>query len=147
MGYLNFKNNETAINDTNLNNMQQGLMELVFPVGSTYVTQSNTNPNTILNFGTWERVKGKVLIGLDENDTDFNTVGKTGGEKEHTLTLSESPVNQISTTITDGTHVDGFLMRGGYNNDGQNYNIGGSGQAHNNMPPYEVVGYMWIRRS
>ena len=147
MGYLNFKNNETAINDTNLNAMQQGLMELVFPVGSTYVTQSNTNPNTILNFGTWERVKGKVLIGLDENDTDFNTVGKTGGEKEHTLTLSESPVNQISTTITDGTHVDGFLMRGGYNNDGQNYNIGGSGQAHNNMPPYEVVGYMWIRRS
>lgn len=127
--------------------MQQGLMELVFPVGSTYITQSNTNPNTILNFGTWERLKGKVCLGLDEEDTDMNAIGKTGGEKDHTLTSTELPVNQVSTTITSSSQIDGYLMRGSYNNDAQNYNIGGSGQAHNNMPPYEIVGYVWIRRS
>ena len=71
--------------------MQQGLMELVFPIGSTYITQSNTNPNTILNFGTWERLKGKVCVGLDEDDTSFNTIGKTGGEKTHELTEAELP--------------------------------------------------------
>ena len=150
MGYTIFKNlpdTDTPLSAEILNAMQKGLMELVFPIGSTYITQVDTNPSEILEFGTWERLRGKVCLGLDEDDTDFNEIGKIGGEKEHTLTLSELPVNQISTTITDGTHVDGFLMRGGYNNDGQNYNIGGSGQAHNNMPPYEVVGYMWIRRA
>lgn len=23
----------------------------------------------------------------------------------------------------------------------------GSGNAHNNMPPYQIVGYMWLRRA
>ena len=82
MGYTNFKNNEApALSDTTLNNMQKGLLELVFPIGSTYVTQTNTNPSTILGFGTWERLKGKVVVGLDENDADFNQINKTGGSK------------------------------------------------------------------
>ena len=91
MSYFNFENGVSAANDTNLNAMQKGLMELVFPVGSTYITQSNTNPSTILNFGTWERLKGKVCLGLDEDDTNMNAIGKTGGEKTHTLSTSEIP--------------------------------------------------------
>ena len=55
------------------------LLSLVFPIGSTYVTQTNTNPSTILGFGTWERLKGKVCLGLDEDDADFNQINKTGG--------------------------------------------------------------------
>ena len=77
MGYTNFVNgNKPNLSAPNLNNMQIELMKLVFPIGSTYITQEETNPSTILNFGTWERVKGKVLVGLDEDDTDFNTIGK-----------------------------------------------------------------------
>ena len=74
------------------------LLSLIFPIGSTYVTQTNTNPSTILGFGTWERLKGKVCLGLDEDDNDLKTIGNTGGEKTHTLTLNEIPVNQITTT-------------------------------------------------
>ena len=37
-------------------------------------------------------------------------------------------------------------MRGGYTKTA-NCNMGGNNQKHNNMPPYEVVGYMWIRKS
>ena len=62
MGYTTFKNGEQpALSDTVLNNMQIELMKLVFPIGSTYITQDNTNPSEILKFGTWERLKGKVL--------------------------------------------------------------------------------------
>lgn len=123
------------------------LLQLVFPIGSTYVTQTDVNPSTILGFGIWERVKGKVLIGLDENDTDFNEIEKTGGEKTHALTVAELPTNQISTTKdASGGATDGYIMSGSYNVTG-NYNFGGSGQSHNNMPPYQVVGYMWIRKS
>ena len=36
-------------------------------------------------------LRGKVTVGKDSTDTDFNTLGKTGGEKTHTLTVSEMP--------------------------------------------------------
>lgn len=71
--------------------IKKEILQLSFPVGQPYVTQTNTNPSTILGFGTWERVKGRVLIGLDENDTNFNTIGKIGGEKTHKLTVNEMP--------------------------------------------------------
>lgn len=149
MGYFNFENNVTPANDTNLNAMQQGLMELVFPVGSTYITQSNTNPNTILKFGTWERLKGKVCVGLDENDTDFNTIGKEGGEKEHTLTVNEIPNHDHNLAI-DGGSGAGQMDRVALNGYGESRWYShvrgtGGGQAHNNLQPYRVVGYMWIR--
>lgn len=148
MGYFNFENNVTPANDTNLNAMQQGLMELVFPVGSTYITQSDTNPRTILNFGTWERLKGKVCLGLDEQDNDLKTIGNTGGEKKHTLTIAEIP--EHSHDIKNGTNgLDGGSDWAVSNSGSSNWKTGnaGGGQAHNNMQPYEVVGYMWIRRS
>lgn len=141
---------DTPLSAEILNAMQQGLMELVFPIGSTYITQSNTNPNTILNFGTWERLKGKICLGLDEDDTNMNTIGKTGGEKEHTLTVNEipshthplTPKNNSATGLyevkaTNATGENGSALTG----------AAGGGQPHNNLQPYEVVGYMWIRRS
>lgn len=152
MGYTNFQNGITPINDDNLNAMQKGLMELVFPVGSTYITQSNTNPNTILNFGTWERLKGKVCLGLDEDDTNMNTIGKTGGEKEHTLTVNEMPSH--THTLNNATLLNRNISgtggaQGSTTVQGATVtaNNSGGGQAHNNLQPYEVVGYMWIRRS
>lgn len=114
-------------------------MELVFPIGSIYITQSDTNPKDILKFGTWERLKGRVCIGVDENDNDFKTIGNTGGEKVHTLTDAELPKhtfleakdpNSQGLVASPGTAV-GSVNTGGL--------------AHNNMPPYRVVGYMWTR--
>lgn len=135
--------------------MQQGLMELVFPVGSTYITQSDTNPSTILNFGTWERLKGKVCVGLDEDDEDLDTIGNTGGEKTHTLTEDEMPshyhnlLNYINgyAPPTQGGEYKAVLSGTPVSDNFQAVKNAGGGQAHNNMQPYEVVGYMWIRRS
>lgn len=36
-------------------------------------------------------MRGRVPVGVNSNDTDFNAVGKTFGEKSHTLTISEMP--------------------------------------------------------
>lgn len=131
--------------------IKEFILDISHPIGSTYVTQTNTNPSTILGFGTWERFKALVALGLDENDTDFNTIGKTGGEKEHTLTISEMPSHRHSmwarnynVQSTTGGNVAGNANEemGQYDN-----TYAGGGQAHNNVQPYEVVGYMWIRRS
>lgn len=158
MGYTNFENlpsQNTPFSSTVLKQMQVGLMEMVFPIGSTYITQNNTNPSAILEFGTWERVKGKVLVGLDENDQAFNTIGKIGGEKTHTLTVQEMPshdhpIEHVATssegrnyrlyerTITDAATGDTYRAT-------IDTNLNGGSQPHNILQPYQVIGYMWIR--
>lgn len=153
MGYTNFVNgNAPYISAQNLNNMQIELMKLVFPIGSTYITQTNTNPSTILNFGTWERVKGKVLVGLDEDDEAFNTIGKTGGEKTHTLTVDEMPshnhsVESYKKAGNQTLHSNTSSGSHSYPNEIGDITIGytGGSQPHNNLQPYKVTGYMWVR--
>lgn len=131
-------------------------LQTAFPIGSRYVTQDNTNPSEILGFGTWERLKGKVCLGLDEDDTDFNTIGKTGGEKTHTLTINEMPNHNHN--ITTWNNYNSGTMTGvkvaktidnadGSSSSSQPISNAGGGEAHNNLQPYEVVGYMWIRRA
>lgn len=155
MAYTVFENNVTPINDTNLNAMQRGLMELVFPVGSTYITQTDTNPNTILGFGTWQRFKGLVSLGLDENDDTLNTIGNTGGEKKHLLTTNEMPshqhiinydARQDASSFANSNSL-GFVLGGTVREENIKTTLVGGSQSHNNMQPYEVVGYMWIRRN
>jgi len=58
-----------------------GLVDLLMPVGFIYISTVNTNPGTYLG-GTWSAFGvGKVLVGVDTGDVDFNTPEKTGGAK------------------------------------------------------------------
>ena len=149
MGYFNFKNNITPVNDTNLNAMQKGLMEMAFPIGSTYITQANTNPSEILEFGTWERLKGRVCVGLDEDDEDgyFDEIGKEGGEKKHTQTLEELVVHthEYGVSDTEGGQTQNQPGYGGNEKFKQATSKVGGGKPMNITQPYRVVGYMWIR--
>ena len=133
------------------------MQEDIFPIGSTYITQTNTNPNTILGFGTWERLKGKVVVGLDEDDTDFNEIGKEGGEKTHTLTVDEMPVHEHTGAYkyNNTSNISNLPVASG--SDAQaliavaetggtlKSPVAGGGQPFNMFQPYKVVGYMWIR--
>ena len=57
-----------------------------YPVGSIYISATSTNPGTIFG-GTWESFgSGRTLVGVDSNDDDFKTVGKTGGNKTVDIT-------------------------------------------------------------
>ncbi len=53
-----------------------------YPVGSVFIAVVSTNPNTLLGYGTWAAIAaGRVLVGLDSGDADFDTVEETGGAK------------------------------------------------------------------
>lgn len=62
----------------------QPTLELIYPVDSLYLSFSNTDPSTVLGFGTWSKIEGKFLVGVDSGDTDFDNAGETGGSKSHT---------------------------------------------------------------
>ena len=97
---VNFNNEDNiycktlASNDFKFNiaSIKKGFdIDMVYPIGSIYISVSSINPETVLG-GKWERfANGKTLIGVSENDNDFNTVKKTGGEKTHVLTVAEIP--------------------------------------------------------
>lgn len=64
----------------------------VYPVGSIYFSVTNTNPDTLFG-GTWVAWgSGKVPVGIDTKDNNFNAVEKTGGASsqdiKHTHGLS-----------------------------------------------------------
>lgn len=76
-----------------------GLLNTIFPVGSYWTNGvSDADPATILGFGTWVRVKGKFVVGVDEVDVTWDAGLKTGGSKNHTHTAS---------TASAGSHNHG----------------------------------------
>lgn len=86
------------------------------PVGSIYLSVTDTNPATYFG-GTWVRIsKGRVLVGVDENDTAFDTAEETGGSKtanlNHSHTLSSHTHTHSHTHGLNGhTHT---LSSSGY---------------------------------
>lgn len=121
----------------------------LYPVGSIYMSVNNTNPSTFFG-GTWVSWgAGRVPVGVDTNDTDFATVEKTGGEKTHTLTVSEMPSHKhtveaigTGTTQQELTAFNAGKTSGIDSYAGTDYT--GGGQAHNNLQPY-ITCYMWKR--
>lgn len=95
-------------------------------------------------------IKGRTIVGLDTDDTDFNTIGKTLGEKTHILTVAEMPEHthkfRASTklgndegTITYGEKTSGNVISGNYGNAIQKE---GSSQSHNNIQPSFIGVYI-----
>ena len=126
------------------------IVDLIFPIGFVVTLETSIDPNAIWG-GKWIRTaKGKFIAGLNENEDEFRTVGKTGGEKTHTLTINEMPNHSHGQIVTAGT--GGTASRTDYNEDsngqrypqGTNTNSTGGSQPHNNLPPYETA-YVWKR--
>ena len=146
------ENNKTSIlNLTNKENSNNVFLK-TYPVGSIYISTSSTNPSVIYG-GTWERYgQGKTLVGLNESESEFSTVNKIGGEKTHTLTISEMPRHTHSLYMNSGTDdlSRGFwLVQDAVPVSTSRANITeyeGWSQPHNNLQPYITV-YMWKRIS
>lgn len=75
----------------------------IYPINSIYMSTVNTNP-AILFGGTWQEWgSGKVPVGVNASETEFNEVEKTGGEKIHQLTEGELPAHRHSIPALSGT--------------------------------------------
>ena len=139
---------------TSVTDLTKQLFLLMHRVGDIIFSTSDENPSTIYG-GTWVAWgKGQVPVGVDTSDSDFNTVEKTGGEKEHTLTVDETPShkhdiyggNTTTTNTLTSYNSNGWItLLGGtaYKNDGTMTTVGND-EPHNNLQPY-ITCYMWKR--
>lgn len=93
MALIEFKdlpNKTTPINAANLNNNFKEVLNLVCPVGKVEIFYDNDDHSDYLGF-TWERTgTGKAIVGIDSSDSDFSTIGKTGGSKTQSFALSDN---------------------------------------------------------
>ena len=86
------------------------LANLIFPVGSIRMTVSAANESAFLG-GTWVRWgAGRVPVGVNTSDTNFNSVEKTGGASTHALATAELPSHNHSfsgsaTVNANGAHA------------------------------------------
>jgi hypothetical protein len=130
------------------------VLKKVYPVGCIYTSTVSTNPNTLFGFGTWsEYGQGRVLVGLDAGDTSFDTLGETGGEKAHTLTIGEMPAHKHkfgytggNTDATGSPYSFGKAIGHDPSNTYSETTSTGRDGSHNNLQPYIVV-YFWKREN
>lgn len=141
----------------------------IYPVGSIYMSVNSANPSTLFG-GTWEAWgSGYVPVGVKVDDKDFSTAEKTGGEKEHTLSIDEMPKHDHTSieypTVKTGSNqpfVNYTKAAVSYETKTQEYGRGetmevesgtiaeygvpsnGLGHPHNNLQPY-ITCYMWKR--
>lgn len=84
--------------------------ETSWPIGSIFITVSASDPSYLLGFGTWAAFgAGRVLVGVDSGDTDFDTIEETGGAKTATPTGTVSQPTFTGNALATHDHGAGTL--------------------------------------
>lgn len=166
---LNESKQDTLVSGTNIKTINGSsilgsgnldILNMVYPVGSIYMSVNSTSPATLFG-GTWVAIaEGRTLVGAGTG-TDINgdtmtwTAEAEGGEYFHTLAIDEMPSHDHtgiswygSTALTLDAGNSGFIPTGKWGGGAStsNFQTGntGGGQAHNNIQPFFAV-YMWKR--
>lgn len=106
---------------------------------------------------TLPNLKGKVVVGYNASETEFDTMGETGGEKTHVLTTAEmaSHTHSIQNRLTNGSggaqtggtqpgfsNFDNAGLFSAWNTSIHQVTSVGSDTAHNNLQPYISLNYI-----
>lgn len=113
-------------------------------IGTTYGTGDGSTTFNLPN------LKGKVIVGYNASETEFDNLGETGGEKTHTLDISEMPAHShtgstvASRNNNSSAGTADSVVEAQATNDSVPLSIAtqGGGGAHNNLQPYISLNYI-----
>jgi hypothetical protein len=115
------------------------LMTLIYPVGIVITLGVSTNPATLLGIGTWTAIAGKVIVGIDSGQTEFDVLDETGGSKT------------FDNSHTHGGATGGVSFGGGGSltagalDTAHTHSISSSGSATQSLLQPYIVKYVWQR--
>ena len=115
-------------------------------IGTTYGAGNGSSTFNLPN------LKGRVPVGLDASQVEFDVRGETGGAKTHTLSAAEMPQHTHGLRAS-GDEASGYSLGTGGDFTNRPLITGasagtastgpsGSTQAHNNLQPYLVLNYI-----
>ena len=101
----------------------------------------STDPVTLYGGGEWEQIKDVFPLA-----SGSKSLGATGGEETHKLTIEEMPKHSHSYRETIWVSQSGQVIPWGseFNIFSSQTGQAGGDQPHNNMPPYRVFNF-WVR--
>jgi len=120
--------------------------ELFAVIGTSYGSGDGSTTFNLPNY------KGRVPVGYDSSQTEFDVMGETGGTKTVTLNTNQIPAHHhdgirwagingqpISFNAGSGGVLPSLSSwNGAQNTSPISTNNAGGGQAHNNLQPYQV---------
>ena len=129
-----------------------------YEVGDILQTLNTSSPEDRWPGTEWEAITGRVLVGLDDTQTEFDTIGETGGSKTVQLgldsgyakigVLTSNYVHLKTKSVPTGsayeTYISGTTYNAATNAGGRGTELGGTTDSGSNLQPYKVV-YMWLR--
>jgi len=127
------------------NSRMVSLVDIVYPVGSIYISTKSTNPSSLFPSTTWARITDTFLYAGTDSGT--YKVGSTGGDKTQTLQLKNYRKRMYIWQGGSGGAGGTPILNGDYMAYGQNYNFwltDSDNEPFDIMPPYKAV-YMWER--
>ncbi len=164
---ISFSGEDVGIKSNNLNDaIKDILLNVKYRVGSIYKSINPTPPNTVLGFGAWQKIEGKMLIGVDPDVSEIDAGGKTGGSfvydtdeavltgsqipnHGHDIILEKQGNNKASEGEAYATKKE--LAQGDFNGfDVRSFEATGGGQGHSHQittkPPFYAIN-IWVRTS
>lgn len=83
---------------------KEAIRDIMFPIGSVYVSTNNTNPSTFMG-GGWTALNSGNTIKLPKGDINVNakTTHATAGSSLHFAALSGSIANGTAIGLWDGS--------------------------------------------
>ena len=131
---------------------KKNLLEKVYPIGSYYWSEKSISPDNIFG-GRWQKIEGRFLFASNYN----HSVGETGGEERHYLTIDEIPshshqyekLKYNDSSYRNNGNSDNFACPCNSKDsdpwtETEYTSSKGSSNSHNNMPPF-LVANCWKR--
>lgn len=126
-------------------------VDYLYPVGSVYMCFDEISPKDKFKYGEWEEITGKMLIGVDPDDSTMSAPGMTGGSKEVQLTVEQLPEHDHDVTVPTLQWPDEQqkVQTAGYSAKHHSMLASKSGKTGKNQPinvmnPFIAV-HMWRR--